>query len=112
MVKDGKEINWVETKKEIQDIKTYFPLLQKILNAITIPTSQKGKKRELRPKLVTDQIEGGKTKKDKKPKSLDEKVARLHLTKLGVSLDRLNNKQARYINDRKDGPFKPEYYRY
>ena len=46
------------------------------------------------------------------PKSLDEKVARLHLTKLGVSLDRLNNKQARYINVRKDGPFKPEYYRY
>lgn len=46
------------------------------------------------------------------PKSLDEKVARLHLEKIGVELDELNNKQAEYIGVKKEGPYKPEYYRY
>jgi adenosylhomocysteinase len=46
------------------------------------------------------------------PKHLDEKVARLHLDKLGVHLTRLNNKQAAYIGVSQDGPFKPEHYRY
>ena len=46
------------------------------------------------------------------PKILDEKVARLHLDKLGVKLDNLNAKQAKYINVKKTGPYKPEYYRY
>ena len=46
------------------------------------------------------------------PKILDEKVARLHLNKLGVKLDNLNAKQAKYINVKKTGPYKPEYYRY
>ena len=46
------------------------------------------------------------------PKILDEKVARLHLDKLGVKLDDLNAKQAKYINVKKAGPYKPEYYRY
>lgn len=46
------------------------------------------------------------------PKHLDEKVARLHLAKLGVELDELNVEQAQYIGVQKEGPFKPEYYRY
>ncbi|HEY8511134.1 MAG TPA: adenosylhomocysteinase [Cyclobacteriaceae bacterium] len=46
------------------------------------------------------------------PKHLDEKVARLHLKKIGVELDELTDKQARYIGVSKEGPFKPDYYRY
>ena len=46
------------------------------------------------------------------PKQLDEKVAALHLDKLGVRLTKLNEKQARYIGVDPAGPFKPEYYRY
>jgi adenosylhomocysteinase len=46
------------------------------------------------------------------PKSLDEKVARLHLAKIGVELEELNDKQAGYIGVHKDGPFKSEHYRY
>src|SRR3954451_3617204 len=46
------------------------------------------------------------------PKHLDEKVARLQLSKLGAMLTPLSNKQARYIGVSKDGPFKPDSYRY
>jgi len=46
------------------------------------------------------------------PKSLDEKVARMHLGKLGVNLDVLTTKQAKYLGLSKDGPYKPEGYRY
>jgi len=46
------------------------------------------------------------------PKYLDEKVARLHLQKLGVVLEELSDKQANYIGVEKSGPYKPEYYRY
>ena len=46
------------------------------------------------------------------PKHLDEKVAALHLDKLGVNLTKLNEKQAQYLGVEPDGPFKPEYYRY
>lgn len=46
------------------------------------------------------------------PKTLDEKVARLHLGKLGVKLTELNEKQAQYIGVKKEGPYKPEHYRY
>jgi len=46
------------------------------------------------------------------PKHLDEKVARLHLDKLGVKLTRLSQKQADYINVSVDGPYKPDHYRY
>jgi adenosylhomocysteinase len=46
------------------------------------------------------------------PKHLDEKVARLHLDKLGVKLTRLNDKQANYIGVSTEGPFKPDHYRY
>ena len=46
------------------------------------------------------------------PKILDEKVAKLHLEKIGVELDELSLEQAEYIGVRKEGPFKPEYYRY
>ncbi|MBK8564246.1 MAG: adenosylhomocysteinase [Saprospiraceae bacterium] len=46
------------------------------------------------------------------PKHLDEQVARLHLAKIGVELEELNQKQADYIGVAKSGPFKPEYYRY
>jgi adenosylhomocysteinase len=46
------------------------------------------------------------------PKHLDEKVARLHLAKIGVVLDTLTNDQAEYIGVEVQGPFKPEYYRY
>lgn len=46
------------------------------------------------------------------PKHLDEKVAALHLAKLGVELDTLSNDQAEYIGVTPEGPYKPEYYRY
>jgi adenosylhomocysteinase len=46
------------------------------------------------------------------PKHLDEKVARLHLKKIGVELEQLNEKQANYIGVQVSGPFKPDYYRY
>jgi len=46
------------------------------------------------------------------PKHLDEKVAHLHLAKLGVELEKLNKEQADYIGVAVEGPFKPEYYRY
>ena len=46
------------------------------------------------------------------PKKLDEEVARLHLDKLGVKLTRLTDSQAAYLNVSKDGPYKPEHYRY
>ena len=46
------------------------------------------------------------------PKHLDEKVARLHLSKIGVELETLSEEQARYIGVTVDGPYKPEYYRY
>ncbi|MEQ8368533.1 MAG: adenosylhomocysteinase, partial [Roseicyclus sp.] len=46
------------------------------------------------------------------PKVLDEKVARLHLKKIGVKLTQLNKEQADYIGVSQEGPFKPEHYRY
>jgi adenosylhomocysteinase len=46
------------------------------------------------------------------PKHLDEKVAYLHLKKIGVDLEVLNDKQAKYIGVDQQGPFKPDYYRY
>tara|TARA_R110002096_G_scaffold276109_3_gene469995 strand:- start:55323 stop:56639 length:1317 start_codon:yes stop_codon:yes gene_type:complete len=46
------------------------------------------------------------------PKHLDEKVAKLHLSKIGVELDELSKEQADYIGVNQNGPYKPEYYRY
>ena len=46
------------------------------------------------------------------PKHLDEKVAALHLSHLGVELEALSQDQAEYIGVTVEGPFKPEYYRY
>ena len=46
------------------------------------------------------------------PKHLDEKVAALHLAKLGAQLTQLSSEQAAYIGVGTDGPYKPEYYRY
>jgi adenosylhomocysteinase len=46
------------------------------------------------------------------PKHLDEKVAALHLDKIGVKLTKLNDKQATYLNLPPQGPFKPDHYRY
>ncbi len=46
------------------------------------------------------------------PKTLDEKVAALHLAKLGATLTKLNQRQAEYIGVAVEGPFKPETYRY
>jgi len=46
------------------------------------------------------------------PKTLDEKVARLHLAKIGVNLTRLSKEQAEYIGVPADGPYKPNHYRY
>jgi adenosylhomocysteinase len=46
------------------------------------------------------------------PKQLDEKVARLQLTKLGAQLTELTDAQARYIGVHKEGPYKPDHYRY
>jgi adenosylhomocysteinase len=46
------------------------------------------------------------------PKTLDEKVARLHLAKIGVRLDTLSTSQAEYLGIKAEGPFKAEHYRY
>jgi adenosylhomocysteinase len=46
------------------------------------------------------------------PKHLDEKVARMHLEKVGVKLTKLSQDQAAYLGVPVEGPFKPEYYRY
>jgi adenosylhomocysteinase len=46
------------------------------------------------------------------PKHLDEKVAALHLNKLGARLTRLTEEQASYLGLPVEGPFKPEHYRY
>ena len=46
------------------------------------------------------------------PKVLDEKVARLHLAKIGVELDELTTAQSDYLGIKKEGPFKPDLYRY
>ena len=46
------------------------------------------------------------------PKKLDEQVARLHLKKLGIRLDRLNSGQAGYLGIKAGGPYKPEHYKY
>ena len=46
------------------------------------------------------------------PKQLDEKVARLQLTKLNAQLSSLTDEQARYIGVDKSGPYKPDHYRY
>ena len=46
------------------------------------------------------------------PKHLDEKVARLHLDALGVSLTELSPEQAAYIGVPVEGPYKPDHYRY
>lgn len=46
------------------------------------------------------------------PKHLDEKVARLHLEKIGVRCDRLSDSQAKYLGISADGPYKPDHYRY
>ena len=46
------------------------------------------------------------------PKHLDEKVAALHLERLGVKLTSLTEKQANYLGMSASGPFKPEHYRY
>ncbi len=46
------------------------------------------------------------------PKDLDEKVARLHLEKIGVEIEELTDEQAEYIGVPKEGPYKPEHYRY
>jgi adenosylhomocysteinase len=46
------------------------------------------------------------------PKHLDEKVARLHLNRIGAKITELSDEQAKYIGVEKDGPYKPEHYRY
>ena len=46
------------------------------------------------------------------PKALDEEVARLHLQKIGVKLTDMSEEQAAYIGVEKDGPYKPDHYRY
>jgi len=46
------------------------------------------------------------------PKHLDEKVARLHLEKIGVKLTEMSKEQADYIGVSQSGPYKPEHYRY
>jgi adenosylhomocysteinase len=46
------------------------------------------------------------------PKHLDEKVARLHLERIGAELTELSSRQAEYIGVKKEGPYKADYYRY
>jgi adenosylhomocysteinase len=69
---------------------------------------------------VLAQLELWQTRKEKKyknevymlPKHLDERVARLHLGKLGVQLTTLTPAQAEYLGLKIEGPYKPEHYRY
>ena len=46
------------------------------------------------------------------PKKLDEKVAQLHLGRIGANLTTLTDEQSKYLGLEKTGPFKPEHYRY
>jgi adenosylhomocysteinase len=46
------------------------------------------------------------------PKHLDEKVARLHLERIGVHLTEMSDEQAEYLTMNKEGPYKPDHYRY
>jgi adenosylhomocysteinase len=46
------------------------------------------------------------------PKKLDEKVAQLHLAKVGAKLTKLTDTQAKYMGIAVEGPFKPDHYRY
>jgi adenosylhomocysteinase len=46
------------------------------------------------------------------PKHLDEKVARLHLDRIGATLTELSDEQAKYIGVTPEGPYKPDHYRY
>jgi adenosylhomocysteinase len=66
--------------------------------------------------LAQIELFGNQGKYEKKvyvlPKSLDEKVARLHLAKIGVKLTELRPDQAAYIGVKKEGPFKADHYRY
>ncbi len=66
--------------------------------------------------LAQIELFAGQTKYENKvyvlPKHLDEKVAYLHLAKLGVKLSKLSDKQASYIGVSPEGPFKPDHYRY
>jgi len=65
---------------------------------------------------VLAQIELWQNEHEKKvyilPKQLDEDVARFHLEKLGIKLTKLTDKQSEYVDIPKDGPYKPEHYRY
>jgi adenosylhomocysteinase len=63
-------------------------------------------------KLWKDHKHLSKTQVHLLPKELDEEVARLHLEQLGAKLTKLNEKQAKYIGVKVEGPFKPELYRY
>jgi adenosylhomocysteinase len=66
--------------------------------------------------LAQLELYGNNDKYDKKvyvlPKQLDEKVARLHLKKLGAQLTQLSESQARYLGIEMNGPYKPDHYRY
>jgi len=73
-------------------------------------TNQVVAQMELWTKRNSDEYERGKVYT--LPKHLDEKVARLHLDKLGAKLTILSDDQAKYIGVNKNGPYKPEHYRY
>jgi adenosylhomocysteinase len=66
--------------------------------------------------LAQLELFGNNTKYEKKvyvlPKQLDEKVARLHLKKLGAQLTQLTEAQSRYLGVDMNGPYKPDHYRY
>jgi adenosylhomocysteinase len=66
--------------------------------------------------LAQIELYGNNTQYEKKvyvlPKQLDEKVAKLHLKKLGAQLTQMTEAQARYLGINIDGPYKPDHYRY
>lgn len=62
--------------------------------------------------LFTNRTKYKEAKVYRLPKELDEKVAALHLGKLGVKLTKLSGKQSKYLGLSENGPFKPEHYRY
>ena len=64
------------------------------------------------PSVVVNTIDKYENKVYTLPKHLDEKVARLHLDKIGVELESLTPEQAKYIDVPIEGPYKPDYYRY
>ena len=118
-------MKWTEIKPQVDEVD--FPRRQEDHRPVQGPPGEPRQRH--RPPELRDELElhqpgagadravdqgGDKYKNDVYvlPKHLDEKVAALHLDKLGVKLTKLSDKQAAYIGVPPEGPFKPDHYRY